>query len=145
MAVAAVTIPTALIGLVAAGNADAPTPQIPGGVAAPTAAEVSPICDAPNPSGSLGPAVSLPANPTSTVVAPPGGVVNFTATSTNLYVLTSSQLITYTLSGSQVGSFSLPSGFSGGSCDLPTGRRPGGEHLSVQLSQWGARRIQRRW
>ena len=41
---------------------------------------------------------------------PPGGVVNFTATSTDLYVDTGSQLITYTLSGAEVSAFTLPSG-----------------------------------
>lgn len=95
-------------------HADPPTPQIPGGVAAPTAAEVSPICNAPDPSKVLGPAPSPPANPTSTLVTPPGGVASFTATSTNLYVLNSSQLITYTLSGSEVSVFALPPGFSAG-------------------------------
>ena len=98
------------------GNARAgsPTPQIAGSVAAPTAAEVSPICDAPDPTSNLGPAPSLPANPTSTLVTPPGGVVNFTTTSTGIYVNTGTQLITYALSGSEVGAFSLPSGFGGG-------------------------------
>ena len=117
------------------GNAHAgpPTPQIPGSVAAPTAAEVSPICDAPDPAGVLGPAPSLPANPTSTVVTPSGGVVNFTATSTDLYVDTGSQLITYTLSGTEVSSFALPSGFTGGQRDHPAGGRPVGEHLPGQL------------
>jgi hypothetical protein len=95
-------------------HADSPTPQIAGSVAAPTAADVSPMCDAPDPTGNLGPAPSLPADPTSTLVTPPGGVVNFTTTSSDIYVNTGSQLITYTLSGSEVGSFTLPSGFSGG-------------------------------
>ena len=51
----------------------------------------------------LGSGTDPPANPTSTLVTPPGGVANFTATSTNLYVITGSQLITYTLSGSRGG------------------------------------------
>ena len=121
------------------GNAHAgpPTPQIPGSVAAPTAAEVSPICNAPDPSVVLGPAASLPANPTSTVVTPPGGVDSFTATSTNLYDVTSTQLITYTLTGSEVSSFSLPSGFSGGnSISQPVVDPSGNIYLS---SYYGAK------
>ena len=69
---------------------------------------ISPICDAPDPTGILGPSSNLPSNPTTTLVTPPGGVVNFTATSSNLYVDTGSQLITYTLAGAEVGSFALP-------------------------------------
>ena len=44
------------------GNAHAgpPTPQIAGSVAAPTAADISPICDAPDPSGILGPSSDPP-------------------------------------------------------------------------------------
>ena len=61
-------------------HAGRPTPQIHGSVAAPTAADISPICDAPDPTGILGPSSTLPSNPTSTLVTPPGGVVNFTAT-----------------------------------------------------------------
>ncbi len=89
-------------------HAGSPTPQIRGSVAAPTAASVSPICDAPDPTGILGPSSNLPSNPTSTLITPKGGVVNFTATSSNLYVDTGSQLITYTLAGAEVSSFDLP-------------------------------------
>ena len=92
-----------------AAHAGAPTPQIRGSVAAPAAADVSPICDAPDPTGILGPASNLPSDPTTTLVNPTGGVVNFTATSTDLYVNTGSQLITYTLSGAEVRAFNLPS------------------------------------
>ncbi len=89
--------------------------QIPGSVAAPSASEASPICDAPDPQNALGPAPTLPSNPTSTLISPPGGVVDFTATSSDLYVNTGSQLITYTLSGTKVGAFSIPSSdFNGG-------------------------------
>jgi hypothetical protein len=95
-------------------HAGAPTPQISGSVAAPAAAEVSPICDAPNPTSILGPSSSLPTTPTSTLVTPPGGVVNFTTTASNIYVNTGSQMIVYNLSGTEVSSFSLPSGFTGG-------------------------------
>ena len=72
-------------------------------MAAPSASEASPICDAPDPQTALGPAPTLPSNPTSTLISPPGGVVDFTATSSDLYVNTGSQLITYTLSGTKVG------------------------------------------
>ena len=90
-------------------HAGSPTPQIRGSVAAPAAADISPICDAPDPTGILGPSSNLPSNPTSTLVTPKGGVVNFTASSSDLYVDTGSQLITYTLAGAEVGSFNLPS------------------------------------
>ena len=96
-------------GSLGAAHAGPPTPQISGSVAAPSAADISPICDAPDPTGILGPSSSVPSDPTSTLVSPPGGVVNFTATSTDLYVDTGSQLVTYTLAGSEVRSFNLPS------------------------------------
>ena len=96
-------------GSLGAAHAGSPTPQISGSVAAPSAADISPICDAPDPTGILGPSSSVPSDPTSTLVSPPGGVVNFTATSTDLYVDTGSQLVTYTLAGSEVRSFNLPS------------------------------------
>ena len=108
-----VTLTFVLFGLIAPANADTTSPQISGSVAAPSAAEISPICDAPTASGTLGPATSLPSSPTSTLVTPAGGVVNFTTTSTDIYVNTGSQLITYSLSGSEVSSFTLPSGFAG--------------------------------
>ncbi len=111
-----VAVPAMAVGLLRAGpSATASTPQIAGSVAAPTAAEVSPICAAPDPSSVLGPAATLPSDPTPTVVSPPGGASNFTATSTDLYVNTGTQLITYTLGGTEVSSFALPSGFTGGS------------------------------
>jgi len=106
-----VLVPT-LDGVVNPAHAAAPAPQIAGSVAAPTASEVSPICQAPDPTGVLGPATSLPSNPTSTVVTPSGGVSGFTATSSNLYVNTGSALNTYTLTGSLVRSFSLPGAFA---------------------------------
>jgi hypothetical protein len=113
LAIAAVAGAAAIFSLL--GNdahASNPTPQISGSVAAPSASEVSPICDDPSPASSLGPQVTLPSNPTSTVASPSGGVTNFTATSSNLYVISGSQLITYTLTGTEVSSFTLPSGFS---------------------------------
>jgi hypothetical protein len=90
------------------------TPQIAGSVAAPTTAEVSPVCDAPNTSSTLGPASAVPSSPTSTVITPSGGVDNFTATATNIYVDTGSVLDTYSLAGALVSSFPLPTGFTGG-------------------------------
>ena len=93
-------------------HATASPPQITGSPAAPTAAEVSPICTTTTPASVLGPSTStLPASPVSTLVSPTGGVVNFSATSTDLYVNTGTQLITYTLAGAKVSSFTLPAAF----------------------------------
>jgi len=111
--VALVASATVGVSLSGPARATAPAPQIAGSPAAPTASEISPVCTTTTPATALGPATTLPANPTSTVVTPPGGVDNFTATSTNLYVDTGSQLITYSLSGTQVSSFSLPAHFAG--------------------------------
>ena len=49
----------------------------------------------------------------STVVTPTGGVDSFAATSTDLYVDTGTQLVTYTLAGASVCSFALPAHFAG--------------------------------
>ncbi len=104
-----------LVGLIGTGHAQSAPPQISGSVAAPTSADMTPVCTAPDPTATntLGPAPTLPANPTSTVVTPPGGVASFTAATTGLYVDTGTAVDTYTLSGSLVGSFPLPSGFTG--------------------------------
>ena len=94
------------------GNGSA-APQIPGSPAAPTAAEVSPICSTTIPAKVLGPAsAALPASPVSTVVTPSGGVANFAATSSALYVNNGTQLVTYSLSGAQESAFNLPSLFT---------------------------------
>ncbi|MGA8723630.1 MAG: hypothetical protein WB565_01180, partial [Acidimicrobiales bacterium] len=66
VAVLCAVVPT-LAGVADPAHAAAPSPQIPGSVAAPAASEVSPICDAPDPSGVLGPESSLPSDPTTTV------------------------------------------------------------------------------
>jgi tetrahydromethanopterin S-methyltransferase subunit B len=108
--VVAITVGAAVGG---SAHASAPSPQIPGSPAAPGAAEISPVCTTTTPSAVLGPAPALPSNPVSTVVTPTGGVNSFTATSTNLYVDTGSQLITYTLAGALVSSFALPPHFAG--------------------------------
>jgi hypothetical protein len=83
-------------------------PQIPGGPPAPTAAEVSPVCTTTSPASALGPAASSTASPVSTLATPSGGVVNFAATSSALYVNTGTRLATYSLSGSLQASFALP-------------------------------------
>jgi len=101
------------INLTGTAHATAPPPQIAGSPAAPTASEISPVCTTTTPASTLGPATNLPSQPTSTVVKPPGGVDNFTATATDLYVDTGSQLITYTLAGAQVSAFTLPAQFAG--------------------------------
>jgi hypothetical protein len=89
-------------------------PQIPGSPAAPTASEISPVCTTTTPSGVLGPSSNVPASPVSTLVTPAGGVSSFAATTSNLYVNTGTQLVTYTLGGTPVGGFALPANFVGG-------------------------------
>ncbi len=117
---AAVIVTLATVGAASGGlsGTAAPTPQIPGSPAAPTAADVSPMCTTTDPAAVLGPSTSLPSTTTSTVVTPSGGVVTFVATSSDLYVNTGTQLATYTLAGSEVGSFALPYGFT--SSEEPT-------------------------
>jgi hypothetical protein len=83
-------------------------PEVRGSVAAPTAAEITPVCDAPKAAKILGPSSGPSGTPTSTLVTPTGGVINFAATSSGLYVNTGTQIITYTLSGGEVRSFGLP-------------------------------------
>ena len=107
-----VALAPTLAGIVEPAHAGSTVPQIAGSVAAPSASEISPICDEPDPTGVLGPATSLPSNPTTTVVSPSGGVAGFTVTASNLYVSTGSALDTYTLAGSLVRSFPLPSAFA---------------------------------
>jgi hypothetical protein len=93
-------------------HATASPPQIPGSPAAPTASDVSPQCTTTNPAAVLGPqSGSLPSKPLSTVVTPSGGVANFAATSSDLYINNGTQLSTYTLAGALVSSFNLPSAF----------------------------------
>ncbi|HLH27339.1 MAG TPA: hypothetical protein VKW77_00405, partial [Acidimicrobiales bacterium] len=111
VAVALVSLVPVAVALVALPRAGAGS-QIPGSVAAPSASEASPVCVAADPSTVLGPAPSLPANPTKVLVRPPGGVVSFTATSSDLYVNTGSQLAVYTLTGDPVRTFPLPSAFA---------------------------------
>ena len=96
-----------------------PTPQIPGSPAAPTAAEITPVCTTTTPATSLGPATSLPSDPTAEVVAPTGGVVDFTATAAALYVDNGTRLETYSLTGVPLGSFPLPAHFTGSSASTP--------------------------
>ena len=113
---ASVALVTALtVGTVVGGPAHGAgtSPQIPGSPAAPSATEVSPVCTTATPASVLGPATALPAKPTTTVVMPVGGVRTFTATSSNLYVDTGTQLVTYTLGGARVSSFALPARFAG--------------------------------
>ena len=108
-AIIAVGVPVAV-----PAHASSPSPQIPGGPAAPTAAEVSPICTTTTPASALGPSASLPANPVSKLVTPAGGVTGFAATSSGLYVDNGTELITYTLGGAQVSAFTLPAAVAGG-------------------------------
>jgi len=112
-----------------------PVPQIPGSPAAPTADEITPICTTTTPAAVLGPSSTLPADPTSTLVNPSGGVVNFAATSSDLYVDTGTQLVTYTLSGSKVASFALPAHFTGNSSSSPVVDPSGDIYLSSYYGQ----------
>jgi hypothetical protein len=109
---------TLTIALWPGSGTDGASAQIPGSPAAPTAAEITPVCTTTTPISVLGPATSLPANPTSTVVKPPG-IANFTATSGALYVNTGTQLVTYSLSGVQTGAFALPPHFTSNSASTP--------------------------
>ncbi len=101
-------IASGLITSPATAQTVSPTPQVTGSVAAPGPAEASPICDAPDPAAVLGPSSNLPSDPTGTLVTPSGGVVNFTATTTGLYIDTGTVILTDTLTGNQVSSFDLP-------------------------------------
>ena len=114
LAVAAATLVVVASVLVAVwpGSGASTGPQIPGSPPAPTAAEVSPVCTTTNPSTALGPAATLPQSPVSTVTTPSGGVVNFAATTSALYVNTGSRLVTYSLAGAQLSSFALPTLFT---------------------------------
>ena len=137
-AVVLVAVTSVMGGLFSAAGAGSPTPQIPGSVAAPTAAEISPICQAPDTTGVLGPSSTLPSTPTSTLISPPGGVVNFTALSTGIYVNTGSKIITYTLGGSEVSSFSLPAGIAqqnGNEVSQPVVDTTGDIYLSSYYNQ----------
>ncbi|MDE3206507.1 MAG: discoidin domain-containing protein [Acidobacteriota bacterium] len=62
----------------------------------------------PNPTAVLGPSASLPANPLTTVVSPPGGIYTMSVTGTDIYVVNGNGVYTYTLSGAPVAHFSLP-------------------------------------
>jgi hypothetical protein len=117
------------------GNGSA-APQIPGSPAAPTAAEVSPICTTTTPAKVLGPAsTALPTSPVSTVVTPSGGVANFAATSSALYVNNGTQLVTYSLSGAQESAFNLPSLFTKSYAGTPVIDPSGNIYLSSYYGQ----------
>ena len=123
-------------GLWSVSGAGSPAPQIPGSVAAPTATQITPVCQTTIPASALGPATSLPTNPVTAVVAPSaGGVVNFTATSSALYVNTGSRLVTYSLAGVQESSFALPAHFTGNSASAPVVDPAGDIYLSSYYGQ----------
>ncbi len=113
-----------------AGAGTAAAPQIPGSPAAPTAAEITPICTTTTPASTLGPAPALPPHPVSTVAAPAGGVVGFAATSSGLYVDTGTDLVTYSLAGLPLRSFPLPTGFTGTAAAAPVVDPSGDVYLS---------------
>ena len=82
------------------------------------------------PASVLGPAVSLPGSPVSTLATPSGGVVNFAATSSAIYVNTGSRLNTYSLSGVLQASFALPPLFTKSHAATPVVDPSGNIYLS---------------
>jgi hypothetical protein len=74
--VVVLAVASVLGGVFSVAHAGPPSPQIPGSVAAPTAAEASPICDAPDPTPILGPEAAVPSNPTHTLIVPPSGTTS---------------------------------------------------------------------
>jgi hypothetical protein len=111
VAVVLATVGSTLAATVRSARAVNVTPQIAGSPPAPTASEISPVCDAPAAASNLGPEPSLAADPVASVVAPTGGLVNFTATPAGIYVDTGSSLAVYSLSGTEERSFALPAVF----------------------------------
>jgi hypothetical protein len=105
--------------LVAASSSHA-ADRIAGGVPAPALADIDPVCGDPGGQAApeLGPSAALPVNPETMVVAPVGGLDNFAVTSNELYVNTGTQVITYTLSGTEVSAFALPAVFGGSSSGI---------------------------
>ncbi len=135
VAVATLMVGPALIGVIGTG-ASATGPQVPGSPIAPTAAEVSPICTTTEPASALGPtSTTLPTTPITKVFTPPGSVVGFTATASNLYVDDGTHLITTTLTGATVSSFALPAGFTGNSASQPVVDPSGNIYLSSYYGQ----------
>ena len=93
-------------------SAHASTVEIPGGVADPTANEITPMCDTTTPATAVGPATAVPSSPVSTLVHPAGGVVNFsiattTAYGTEIYVNTGTAMDIYSTGGTLDASFAL--------------------------------------
>jgi hypothetical protein len=109
--------------LVSCGATAVPTPApgqrtnltstpISGSVPGPGAGATSPECAVPDESAALGPAVTPPSNPLTTIVKPSDGVFTFSVTSKGIYVLGSAGLSIYSLSGSLQRTFPLPSGLT---------------------------------
>jgi hypothetical protein len=84
------------------------TAQVPRSVPSANVVNLTASCGNPQPSATLGPAPTLPAHPTSTLLSPSGGVVDFVVAAGRIYVETPSTLVIATLQGHQVGSFALP-------------------------------------
>ncbi len=109
-------------------------------VPAPSASEASPMCTTVEPASVLGPAsTTVPTDPVTNVVTPPGGVGSLTATATDLYVVNSGDpatLYEYTLAGAAVTSFALPTGFdSAGEISQPVVDSSGDIYLSSYYGQ----------
>jgi len=131
-----VVVASAATGLVLHNAAAAPTPQIAGSPAAPTASEVSPICTTTDPAAVLGPSsTTLPTAPVAKVVTPSGGVSDFAATSSALYVDNGTQLVTYSLSGAEKSAFALPTLFTKSYASTPVIDPSGDIYLSSYYGQ----------
>ena len=114
--------------------------SLAGSVPAPSASEVSPMCNTASPATVLGPAsTSVPTNPVTTVATPAGGVGSLVATASDLYVVNAGNpatLYVYTLAGATVTSFGLPTGFdSAGEISQPVVDGSGNIYLSSYYAQ----------
>ena len=114
--------------------------SLAGSVPAPSASEVSPMCNTASPATVLGPAsTSVPTNPVTTVATPAGGVGSLVATASDLYVVNAGNpatLYVYTLAGAMVTSFGLPTGFdSAGEISQPVVDGSGNIYLSSYYAQ----------
>ncbi len=142
MATIAIAALTAVTGLGLAERATvgaASSPQIPGSVPAPGASEISPICSTTQPAKVLGPQATLPANPVTKLISPAGGVNQFSASGTNLYVETTvagaPTIAVYTLTGALVTQITLPAGWNAGQESAPVIDASGNIYVSSYYSQ----------
>jgi len=81
--------------------------SIDGSVSPPSSTASTASCQDPEPSQAEGPQ-STPSESPTTVVSPPGGVWNFSATSSRLYVVNGNGVGVYSIGGSLLDQFTLP-------------------------------------